>query len=94
MSISGTTLSLLFACWVILQRFCRLLICKKNNFSKHTFRNTIRVSNSVNPWYIVGFVGPDLVLNCWQKLSEDNRIRLLQGKSKSLYICALSFANV
>ena len=43
----------------------------KSTFSKNSFRNTIRVSNSLDPDQARHFVGPDLGPNCLQKLSED-----------------------
>ena len=41
-------------------------------FSKITFKNTIRVSNSLDQDQAGHFVGPDLVPNCLQRLSADN----------------------
>ena len=38
-------------------------------FSKKIFRNTIRVSNSLDPDQALRFVGPDLGPNCLQRLS-------------------------
>ena len=40
--------------------------CFKINFIKHFCKNTIRVSNSLDP-------GPDLVSNCLQKLTADDK---------------------
>ena len=40
-------------------------------FLKNSFRNTIRVSNSLDPDQARHFVGPDLVSNCLQRLSAD-----------------------
>ena len=47
----------------------------KSTFSKNSsIRNTIRVSNSLDPDQAQHSVGPDLGLNCLQKLSaEDTR---------------------
>ena len=42
---------------------CRLPIF----FSKNSFRNTIRVSNSLDPDQDPSSVGPDLCLNCLQR---------------------------
>ena len=54
--------------------FCRLLIFSKSTFLKNSFRNTIRVSNSLDPDQARHSVGPDLGPNCLQKLSaEDTR---------------------
>ena len=46
--------------WKIFTLFCRLQICSKFVFSKNSFRNTIRVSNSLHPDQALHFVGPDL----------------------------------
>ena len=51
--------------------FCRLLFFFKSTFSKNSFRNTIRVSNSLDPGQARRFVGPGLGPNCLQKLSAD-----------------------
>ena len=40
----------------------------KSTLSKNSFRNTIRVSNSLDPDQARLFVGPDLGLNCLQRL--------------------------
>ena len=46
-------------------------------FSKNSFRNTIRVSNSLDPDQARQNVGPDMGPNCLQKLSaDDNKITL------------------
>ena len=52
--------------------FCRLLIF----FSKSTFLKNLfcDVSNSLDPDQARHFVGPDLGLNCLQRLSEDGII--------------------
>ena len=50
--------------------FCRLLI-----FSKNPFRNTIRVSNRLDPDQARHFVEPDLGPNCLQRLSADGTSR-------------------
>ena len=42
-------------------------------FSKKSFRNTIRVSNSLDPDQARHFVGPDLGPNCLQRLSADDK---------------------
>ena len=54
---------MLFYC---LQLFSRLTFCKK------AFRNTIRVSNSLDPDQVQHFVGPDLGPNCLQRLSAED----------------------
>ena len=55
--------------------FCRLLNSSKINFLKNSFRNTIRVSISLDPDQARRFVGPDLGPNCLQKLSADDARR-------------------
>ena len=56
----------------IFLRFWRMLLFSKSGFSKNSFRNTIRVSNSLDPDQARHFVGPDLVPICLQRLSADN----------------------
>ena len=51
--------------------FCRLLIFFKINFLKNSFRNIIRMSNSLDPDQARRFVGPDLGQNCLPRLSAD-----------------------
>ena len=55
--------------------FCRLMIFSKSSFSKISFRNTVRLSNSVDPDQTVHFVEPDRGLNCFQRLSADDTSR-------------------
>ena len=45
---------------------------KNQLFQKYSFRNTIRVSNSLDPDQTRHFVVPDLDPNCLQKLSANN----------------------
>ena len=47
----------------------------KLNFSNNRFRNTIRVSNSLDPDQAQQNVGPDLGPNCLQRSSTDDRER-------------------
>ena len=47
----------------------------KSTFLKNSFKNTVKVSNSLGPDQARHFVGPDLVLNCLQKLSADDTWR-------------------
>ena len=56
----------LFACWVILHRFSRLLIFFKITYSKTSSRNTISVSNTLDPDQAQGSFGLDLGQNCLQ----------------------------
>ena len=44
----------------------------KSTFSKNTFRNTIRVSNSLDPDQAWHCVRPELGPNCLQRLTTDN----------------------
>ena len=48
---------------------------KKKKKKKKSFRNTIRVSNSLDPDQVRRFVGPDLDLNCLKRLSADDKSR-------------------
>ena len=66
--------------------FCLLSsadIFSKLSFKKNSFRNTFIVSNDLDPDQDLRFVGPDLGLNCLQRLSADNKrkeiIRLWHG---------------
>ena len=60
----------------------------KSNLSKSSFTNTIRLSNSLDPDH---FVGPDLGLNCLQKLTADGTSRQRVNILHILYYWALSF---
>ena len=66
---------------------CRLLIFSKLNFCKNSFRNTIRMSNSLDPDQARRFVGPDLGPNCLPSLSAYDigrqRVTLLNIMCKS-----------
>ena len=53
--------------------WCCLLNFSKLTFSKNSFGNTIRVSNSFDPNQDRHFVGPDPGPNCLQRLSADDR---------------------
>ena len=55
--------------------FYCLLIFSNINFLKNYFRNTIRVSNSLDPDQARRFVGPDLGPNCLQRLSAEDASR-------------------
>ena len=72
--ISAFRIVKLFACWEILNAFCRLLIFFKINFLKNSFRNIIRVSNTLDPDQARQNVGPDLGPNCLQRLSADDML--------------------
>ena len=72
--------------------FCRLLIFSKSIFSKNSFWNIIRVSNSLDPDQALHFVGPDLGPNCLQSISADNTSR--QDLRKSNYCDQTDKGNV
>ena len=55
--------------------FCRLLFFSKSTLTKNSFRNPIRVSNSLDPDQARLFVGPDLGPNCLHKLSAEDTDR-------------------
>ena len=80
-----------FACWVILHAFvssvifvvlCVCLFIFKLPFSKISFRNTISVSNSLDSNQARRFVGPDLDLNCLQRISADDTTRQRDNMAK------------
>ena len=52
--------------------FCRQLFFSKSTFSKYSFRNTIRVTNSTDPDQTLHNVGSDLGPDCLQQLSDDD----------------------
>ena len=57
---------------------CFFVVCwffSKSIFSKNSFTNTIRVSNSLDPDQARQNVGPDLDPNCLQRLSADDTRR-------------------
>ena len=58
-----------------------LQIFLKWGFSKNYFRNTIRVSNSLDPDQAQCNVGPDLGPNCLQRSSANKKICRKQAKS-------------
>ena len=51
------------------------------NFFENSFRNMIRVATSFDPDQAQHFVGPDLVLNCLQRLSAYDKIGRWQANS-------------
>ena len=63
--------------WVILHAFLSSadFFFFKSTFPKNSFRNIIRVSNSLDPDQAQHFVGPDLGPNCLKNLSADNTRR-------------------
>ena len=50
-----------------------LLLCHVLNLWMLNFFNTTQVSNSLDPDQARHFVGPDLGLNCLQRLSADDK---------------------
>ena len=65
---------------------CRLLIFFKIKFFKiKSLRNTIRVSNSLDPDQARHSVGPDLGPNCLQRLSADDNSK--QRVNSAAYFC-------
>ena len=64
-----------FAYWVLSHAFLSFAVCFFRVNIKKTNRNTIRLSNSLNPDQTRHFVGPDLGPNCLQKLSTDDTSR-------------------
>ena len=65
-------LSIDSAYWVILHAFLSSAdFFSKSTFSKNSFRNTIKVSNRMDPDQAQCFVGPDMDPNCLQRLSAD-----------------------
>ena len=66
---------------------CRLF--STSTFSKNYFRNTIRVSNSLDPYQARHFVWLDLDPNCLQKLSADYTSRQRVKNEKAYKILFL-----
>ena len=46
---------------------------KINFFQKNYFRNTIRVSNILDPNQVRHFIGPDLSQNCLRRMSSGTK---------------------
>ena len=65
-----------FACF-----FCCLIFFLNQLFPEKTFRNTIKVSNSLDPDQAWHFVRSDLDPNCLQRLSADDKSCHQWGKS-------------
>ena len=63
---------LVFACWVIF-----------HTFVKKSFRNTIRVSNGLDPDEDQYSVSPDLEPQCLQRLSADDKSPLAWKEFKN-----------
>ena len=60
------------AYWVIFHALSSSVFFSKSTFLKNSFRNTIKVSNSLDPDQARHFVGPDLGPNCLRKLLADD----------------------
>ena len=67
---------------------CMLYLSSADCFRNDYFRNTIRVSNSLDPDQARQFVGPDLGPNCLQRLSAE------ADKGFYWYIICVSFACI
>ena len=52
-----------------------LFFFSKSTFQKNSLKNTIIVSNRLDPDQVCCFDGPDLGPNCLQRLSADNKSR-------------------
>ena len=70
--------------------FCLLLTFFKINFLKKKFRNTIRVSNSLDSDQARRYVGPDLGPICLQRLSADDKRK---ERFKGLFPLFLQFEH-
>ena len=57
---------------------CSLLTFFKINFSKTSFRNSIKVSNSLDSGQNLHSVFPELGPNCLQRLSIDDKLPLVR----------------
>ena len=67
----------LFAYWVIFHAFLSPadFFFQNQHFRKTSFRNIIRVSNSLDPDQAQRYIGSDLGLTCLQRLSADDTSR-------------------
>ena len=73
--------------------YCRLLTFLKLSIYFHNvfFRNTIRVSNGLDPDQDRRSVGPDLGPNCLQKLSADDKSPLARKELIRSYVTESAF---
>ena len=81
-SIFNPTFTLQFTCFTLCMLFIfhsfhplLKIFSESSFFFKYSFRNTIRVSNSLDPDQARHFVWPDLGPNCLQRLSAENTSR-------------------
>ena len=58
-------------------------LCSLNFFLKNAFRNTTKVSNSLDPDQARRFVGPDLGPNCFQISSADDAAGIVADRKHS-----------
>ena len=65
---------------------CCLPIFSKSSFTKNSFSNTIRVSNSLDPDQARHIVWPDLGPNCLQCLSADNTSRQIFNRNLTFHL--------
>ena len=67
--------------------FCLLFFFQNQLFLGKKFRNTIRMSNKLDPDQARHFVGSDLDPNCLQRLSADNTSRQRVNSYKPNFSC-------
>ena len=66
----------------MIDNFFMIFFLSSADFSKLNFsKNSFKVSYSVDQDQDQRSVGPDLIPNCLQRLSEDDNIRLCQARS-------------
>ena len=67
-----------------------------NFLKKKSFRNTIRMSSSLDPEQVRRFVGPDLGPNCLPRLSADDtdRQRVNQWKCNGMKMYRKGFSEI
>ena len=70
-----------FACFFVICGFSLKL-----TFSRKSFRNTIRVSNNLDPDQVRHFVGPDLGPDCLQRLLADAKVATSRERVMGLRI--------
>ena len=71
-----------------------MFVSTKQFFDKNTFRNNIKVSDSLDPDEVRLYVGPDLGLNRLQSLSTEetnrHRVNLKEGHLLLMFMVKLS----
>ena len=84
-----------FVDFTILHVFwCLQIFFKIIFFLKKKIRNTIRVSNTLDPGQAQHFVGPDLGPNCLQRLSADNTNRQRVNMQRNKMRCVMGFPTM